>query len=61
MQILEKKKTIHDLIKSASSIVDPLSPFDSFRRYRKNGNFSSSSLLLDFRQFLNIWNFMYGN
>ncbi|VVA91758.1 unnamed protein product [Arabis nemorensis] len=35
-KILEKKKTIHDLIKRASSIVDPLSPFDSFRRYRKN-------------------------
>ncbi|AAF25986.1 F15H18.15 [Arabidopsis thaliana] len=34
--ILEKKKTIHDLIKRASSIDDPLSPFDSFRRYRRN-------------------------
>ncbi|CAH2037013.1 unnamed protein product, partial [Thlaspi arvense] len=34
--ILEKKRTIHDLIKRASSISDPLSPFDSFRRYRKN-------------------------
>ena len=38
MQILEKKKKIHDLIKRASSVVDPLSPFDSFRRYTKNGN-----------------------
>lgn len=38
-QILEKKKTIHDLIKRASSIDDPLSPFDSFRRYRRNGKF----------------------
>ncbi|XP_033132679.1 N-alpha-acetyltransferase 40 isoform X6 [Brassica rapa] len=36
MQILEKKKKIHDLIKRASSVVDPLSPFDSFRRYTKN-------------------------
>ncbi|XP_023645727.1 N-alpha-acetyltransferase 40 isoform X3 [Capsella rubella] len=35
-KILEKKKTIHDLIKKASSIVDPLSPFDSFRRYQSN-------------------------
>ncbi|KAG7597467.1 Acyl-CoA N-acyltransferase [Arabidopsis suecica] len=35
-KILEKKKTIHDLIKRASSIDDPLSPFDSFRRYRRN-------------------------
>ncbi|KAG5390761.1 hypothetical protein IGI04_032302 [Brassica rapa subsp. trilocularis] len=36
MQILEKKKKIHDLIKRASSVIDPLSPFDSFRRYTKN-------------------------
>uniref|UniRef100_A0A1J3GPS9 N-alpha-acetyltransferase 40 n=1 Tax=Noccaea caerulescens TaxID=107243 RepID=A0A1J3GPS9_NOCCA len=35
-KILEKKKTIRDLIKRASSVADPLSPFDSFRRYRKN-------------------------
>ncbi|KAF8052321.1 hypothetical protein N665_1572s0005 [Sinapis alba] len=35
-KILEKKKKIHDLIKRASSKLDPLSPFDSFRRYTKN-------------------------
>ncbi|CAN8292650.1 unnamed protein product [Cochlearia groenlandica] len=35
-KILEKKKTNHDLLKRASSNIDPLSPFDSFRRYRKN-------------------------
>ncbi|XP_024008591.1 N-alpha-acetyltransferase 40 isoform X2 [Eutrema salsugineum] len=35
-KILEKKQTIHDLIKRASSLFDPLSPFDSFRHYRKN-------------------------
>ncbi|KAL0697877.1 hypothetical protein Bca4012_053999 [Brassica carinata] len=35
-KILEKRKKIHDLIKRASSRTDPLSPFDSFRRYTKN-------------------------
>ncbi|CAH8357317.1 unnamed protein product [Eruca vesicaria subsp. sativa] len=35
-KILEKKKKINDLIKRASSVLDPLSPFDSFRRYTKN-------------------------
>lgn len=33
---MEKKKKIHELIKRASSRLDPLSPFDSFRRYTKN-------------------------
>ncbi|CDY13716.1 BnaA06g32070D [Brassica napus] len=36
LPILEKKKKVHDLIKRASSRLDPLSPFDSFRRYTKN-------------------------
>ena len=36
MQILEKKKKVHDLIKRASSKLDPISPFDSFCRYTKN-------------------------
>lgn len=60
MQILEKKKTIHDLIKRASSIDDPLSPFDSFRRYRRNGKFV---LLLNFifASFSKIWDFVYAN
>ncbi|XP_013617913.1 PREDICTED: uncharacterized protein LOC106324496 [Brassica oleracea var. oleracea] len=62
--ILEKKKKIHDFIKRASSRLDPLSPFDSFRRYTKNdlyvylepgrGDRLSSSLKQHIRKLLKV-------
>ncbi|XP_033132677.1 N-alpha-acetyltransferase 40 isoform X3 [Brassica rapa] len=71
MQILEKKKKIHDLIKRASSVVDPLSPFDSFRRYTKNelsvylepgrGDRLSSSLKQHIRKLLKNMEGFYGS
>ncbi|KAJ0247849.1 N-alpha-acetyltransferase 40 [Hirschfeldia incana] len=69
-KILEKKKKIHDLIKRASSTLDPLSPFDSFRRYTKNdlsvylepgrGDRLSSSLKQHIRKLLKNMEGFYG-
>ncbi|CAN6867653.1 unnamed protein product [Brassica oleracea] len=62
--ILEKKKKVHDFIKRASSRLDPLSPFESFRRYTKNdlsvylepgrGDRLSSSLKQHIRKLLKV-------
>ncbi|XP_018449342.1 uncharacterized protein LOC108820829 isoform X4 [Raphanus sativus] len=70
-QILEKKKKIHDVIKRASSRLDPLSPFDSFRRYTKNdlsvylepgrGDRLSSSLKQHIRKLLKNMEGFYGS